>query len=86
MINQLNFENIDNSDLGIHCVKSAENLESIMEWETPFKGFDEESVACLPPFNSFSLGLIESELDRSAKEHHKDNTHRHLLGIISIPI
>ena len=30
--------------------------------------------------------MIESELDVSAKEHHKNSTQRHLLGIISLPI
>ena len=54
-----------------------------MEWETPFKDFEEEVIKFLSLFNSFDLGLIELECDVSAKEHHKNNTDRHLLGIIS---
>ena len=43
-----------------------------MEWDTPSDEFEEELVRSSPLFNSFSLGLIESELDQSAnfKKHH----------------
>ena len=57
-----------------------------MGWETPFKDFEEKVIECLPLFNSFSLGLIELELSVSAKEHCKNNTDQHLLGIIRQPI
>ena len=57
-----------------------------MEWETPFKDFEAEVIACLRLFNSFSLGLIESEFAVSAKENHKNSTDRHFHGIISQPI
>ena len=58
-----------------------EKLEDILEWDVPFRQFENDVNASIQLFNAGNLNLAKYELVYSTKEHHLHNTHLHLFGI-----